>query len=101
MMAVRHSKSVTRGSRWRFLRFEALRRAGFKCQSCGARGRLEVDHVRSVQVAPELAFDLKNLQVLCPSCHTRKTYAEITGKPPNEKRMAWRNAVQRLERSGK
>ena len=39
----RHSAKVTRSKRWKALRLEALRRDGWRCAQCGARGRLEVE----------------------------------------------------------
>ncbi|MEL7488893.1 MAG: HNH endonuclease signature motif containing protein [Pseudomonadota bacterium] len=76
----------------------ALRRDGFQCVQCGARGRLEVDHIKPVRTHPELSFDLDNLQTLCPSCHTRKTRIECGHPPPSPERVAWRNAVKDLSR---
>lgn len=90
---IRHSKHITRGPRWRALRLQALRRDGWKCVSCAARGRLEVDHVKPVRTHPALAWALENLQCLCPSCHTRKTRAENGVAPPIEGRDKWRKAV--------
>ena len=52
----RFSAHVTRSKRWPALRLQALRRDGFRCVKCGARGRLEVDHVEPVRNAPERAF---------------------------------------------
>lgn len=95
----RHSASVIRTRRWKALRLEALRRDGWACVSCGARGRLEVDHVKPVRDAPELSFDLGNLQCLCPSCHTRKTRIECGHTAPSPGRLKWRALVSELETS--
>lgn len=92
----RHSKAVTRSRRWAALRFLALRRDGFQCVQCGARGRLEVDHIAPVRDAPERAFDLDNLQTLCPQHHGAKTRIEVGLPPPSPERIAWRNAVTAL-----
>lgn len=92
----RHSAPVIRSKRWKGLRLEALRRDGWQCVQCGARGRLEVDHVRSVRDYPAGAFDLSNVQVLCPACHTRKTRLECGHPAPDPKRVAWREAVAEL-----
>lgn len=89
----RRSKWVADSPRWPSLRLQTLRRDGFACRSCGARGRLEVDHVEPVRTAPEKAFDLSNLQALCTPCHTRKTRIECGHPPPSPARLAWRNAV--------
>ena len=94
----RFSAHVTRSKRWPALRLQALRRDGFRCVKCGARGRLEVDHVEPVRNAPERAFDLANLQSLCAPCHTAKTRIECGHAPPSPARLAWREAVKQLEK---
>ena len=94
----RHSKGITRGPRWRALRWQALRRDGFACVQCGAMGRLDVDHVKPVREAPALAFDLDNLQSLCARCHSAKTWREVTGREPEKKQQDWRKAVLEIEK---
>lgn len=93
----RHSQAVIRSARWRRLRVEVLRRDGWKCVQCGARGRLEVDHVQPVRDYPEGAFEPGNLQCLCPACHTRKTRLESGHPPLSEDRQRWREAVSEME----
>jgi 5-methylcytosine-specific restriction endonuclease McrA len=97
----RHSAHVLRDRRWPALRQATLRRDDYQCRSCGARGRLEVDHVRPVREAPELAFDLGNLQCLCGSCHARKTRGEVGLPPLDPERARWRKAVASLTRPGR
>ncbi len=92
----RHSRHVTRTARWKLLRMAILERDGFRCRACGARGRLEVDHVKPVRTHPELSYEPENLQALCPSCHTRKTRIECGHKPLPETRQDWRDAVSDL-----
>lgn len=94
----RHSKRVTSTKRWQVLRHQILERDGWKCRSCGARGRLEVDHIEAVRVAPDRAFDPSNLQALCSPCHTRKTRIECGHPPPAQSpaRDAWAQAVADL-----
>lgn len=94
----RHSEAVIRSRRWKALRLRALRRDGFRCVKCSARGRLEVDHVVSVRDAPERAFDLNNLQSLCPTCHGSKTRHELGFPEVSPERAEWRRAVAALER---
>lgn len=89
----RNSEYVIRSPRWRALRLEALRRDGWACVQCGARGRLEVDHVQPVRDAPELAFELSNLQALCPGCHGRKTRLECGHPPLTQARQDWRDLI--------
>lgn len=89
----RHSAAVTRSARWKVVRLAAKRRDGFKCVKCGARGRLEVDHIEPVRTHPELSFELANLQTLCGTCHSQKTIIEIGLRPIDPKRQAWRDLL--------
>lgn len=93
----RYSKRVTATKRWQVLRMEILERDGFRCKACGARGRLEIDHIKPVRTHPELSFAPDNLQALCPSCHTRKTRIECGHAAPDPKRQQWQTAVSELE----
>lgn len=93
----RHSARITRTRRWKALRLIALRRDGFRCVECRAPGRLDVDHIKPVREAPELAFELSNLQSLCAACHGRKTAAEVGLAPIDPRKLAWRNAVKALQ----
>ena len=92
----RFSASVIRSARWKGVRQQAKRRDGWKCVQCGAQGRLEVDHIIPVRDAPERAFDLTNLQTLCPSCHSRKTRIEVGMGKEDPAREAWKQAVREL-----
>jgi 5-methylcytosine-specific restriction protein A len=91
----RHSRRITQSGRWCGLRFEALRRDGFRCRQCGARGRLEVDHVLPVRTHPGLAWTLSNLQALCPSCHSRKTLVDMGVNTVNPARDEWRALLRK------
>lgn len=92
----RHSAWIVTSKRWPSLRLLALRRDGFKCRSCGARGRLEVDHIKPVRTHPEAAWDLDNLQSLCVRCHARKTRIEIGLGKIYPDREAWRIALKEM-----
>ena len=94
----RHGASLYRTPQWKALRFMARRRDGFACVQCGAKGRLEVDHIKPIRTHPELALDLGNLQCLCIACHARKTRLEIgLGELPPE-RQAWRDLLRNMQR---
>jgi hypothetical protein len=44
-----------------------------QCMCCGTMyGQLHVDHIHDRLIAPELAFSLKNLQILCRACNYSK-----------------------------
>lgn len=96
----RPSWAVTNTKRWRLFRWSILERDGFRCVQCGARGRLEVDHIIPVRDAPDRAYDPENLQSLCPRCHGQKTNSEM-GRAPSEARLKWRKLVQDVRRKTK
>lgn len=97
----RHGASLYRTPQWKALRFRARRRDGFACVQCGAKGRLEVDHIKPIRTHPELSLELSNLQCLCPGCHSRKTRLEIgMGELPPE-RQAWRDLLRNMQRNPK
>ena len=94
----RYAKWVYRDRRWPALRLQAKRRDGWQCVQCGARGRLEVDHIQPVRDAPERAFDLDNLQCLCPGCHGAKTRLEAGHPPLSPERQKWRDLLRETRR---
>lgn len=61
--------------RWWRLRRVILERADWRCEACGARGDLEVDHKRPM-ARGGAAYDPANLQALCRPCHIAKTAQE-------------------------
>lgn len=71
------AKPRLRGT-WRWLRNQVVARDGYRCVKCGARRRLEVDHIEPVEQGGTDA--MSNLQTLCFSCHVTKTRheAEVT-----------------------
>jgi 5-methylcytosine-specific restriction endonuclease McrA len=89
----RFSADVIRSPRWKAIRLQAKRRDGFACVQCGSRNKLEVDHIKPVRSAPELAFALGNLQTLCAGCHARKTRIEVGMPDLSAPRRAWRELV--------
>ena len=94
----RHSKRVTSTRRWQVLRQIILERDGWACVDCGARKRLEIDHVQPVRTRPDLAFDPANLATRCAPCHTKKTRIECGYPAPirSPERDAWGQAVADL-----
>ena len=53
---------------WKAIRVQVLARAGWRCQACGVRRRLDVHHVvKRSQGGSD--FDLDHLVALCRWCH--------------------------------
>jgi len=94
---MRHSAKVCRGNRWKFLRLQALERDEWRCVQCGTRKGLECDHVLPVRDRPDLAYSLANLQILCGSCHARKTRIEVGHAPLSKPRQDWRNLLSSMK----
>ena len=89
-----HSKQVTRSTRWKALRKQALERDGWSCVQCPERRGLEVDHIKPVKTHPELSFVLGNLQCLCGRCHARKTRIEVGHVALPPERQKWRDLLK-------
>ena len=57
----------------KYLRAKMLWKAGWRCEACGGRCDLHVDHIETRALHPRLIFDEANLCVLCATCHSLKT----------------------------
>ena len=73
-------------AQWARVRRAALRRAGFRCQSCGRPGRLEVHHCDSLE-AGGAPYDPGNLEALCFACHRDRHQDDRAQEVPG--RAAW------------
>jgi len=62
---------------WRELR-EFLLSQNPICIKCFIEGKIvpatEIDHIVDLKIAPQERFNTQNLQCLCKSCHSEKTY---------------------------
>lgn len=94
----KHGASVYKSKRWKALRLEAKRRDNFQCVKCGAKSRLEVDHIRPIRDYSEGAYQLSNLQTLCAKCHTQKTRVECGHPPKSPERLKWEALVNDLRK---
>ncbi|MDF3811281.1 MULTISPECIES: HNH endonuclease signature motif containing protein [Rhodopseudomonas] len=96
----RADAAIYRDPRWKAVRYLAKKRDDFKCVECGARGRLEVHHIKRVKYFPLLAYVLENLKTLCVRCHGRVTRIECgfgNELPPD--RAAWRDLLATMAKS--
>ena len=91
----RYGAQVYRTRAWATLRLRAKRRDGWACVQCGARGRLEVDHVKPIRDRPDLALELANVQTLCPRHHAQKTRLECGHPELSPARQAWRDLLKK------
>lgn len=67
---------------WRELRAKIINERGPHCEKCSATGKVIADHI--VELKDGGAYlDKRNIQLLCPQCHAKKTGHEA------RKRMAW------------
>ena len=70
---IRHALPPIASGEWHRIRFDVLKRDGFRCTYCGVtarEARLEVDHIRSRHDAG--ATKLGNLTTACHACNVGK-----------------------------
>ena len=70
-----------RGTSWQNLRAEVFKRDGFKCVACErvlAMHHGEVDHITPLEQGGSNGHD--NLQLMCVSCHQKKTALEAVDR---------------------
>ncbi len=76
VLASKESKSFYSSLEWKKLRYEAFKLYGNRCMACGATPSadavLNVDHIKPRSKHPELALDIRNLQILCAKCNWGK-----------------------------
>ena len=68
---------------WRAVRLKVLDRDNWECVKCGRGGRLEVDHIKPLEVGGDM-YGLDNLQTLCRYCHIAKGKAERSIPVPQD-----------------
>ena len=72
----RPAASVTQ---WKAIRQHVLTRAGWRCQACGIRRRLDVHHlIKRAQGGSD--FDLDQLVALCRWCHDQTDAPYLRGR---------------------
>ena len=66
--------------RWRRARDAIYRRDKGLCQACKRKGKAvtgkEVDHIKPLESHRHLALVASNLELLCHSCHVKKTHRD-------------------------
>lgn len=69
-----HHQQIKNDPRWKAARAACLERDDYMCviDGCGETEGLEADHIEDLATAPELAFELENLQTLCRPHHIAK-----------------------------
>ena len=72
VLAALPDAAFRRTPEWRRTRYQAIERARSRCMSCGRGPKdgavLEARHIVSRIAAPERAFDLFNIRVVCTDC---------------------------------
>ena len=61
-------QAVMQSAGWRHRRSQAIRRAGRRCQECGAAGPLDVHHLSYAHLGDERPWELV---AVCERCHAR------------------------------
>ena len=86
-------KKLYNSKTWKNIRQIVLERDNYECVMCKAEGKvthiqtkkqLDIDHIKSLETHPKLAFDLNNLQTLCVNHHNLKE-----GRHWKQKQKRW------------
>lgn len=75
---------IRRSFEYALWRSAVLKRDNYQCIWCGAKRKLEADHIKKFADYPELRFATDNGRTLCIDCH--KTTDNYGNKNPNRKR---------------
>ena len=59
-------------------RYQTIKRSEGKCEACGSRESIQVDHIKPRSLYPKLELELSNLQVLCQKCNSGKGNTDTT-----------------------
>lgn len=82
VVSIALSKNFYQSREWKSARYQAFRIYKNYCQCCGRKRSenvwLEVDHIKPKSLAPELALDISNLQILCMDCNAGKSNLDCT-----------------------
>ena len=62
---------LRRSKEYTLLRNAVLERDKYECIWCGDKNNLEIDHIKSFTIFPELRFAIDNCRTLCKSCHSK------------------------------
>lgn len=102
-MDAEERKKFYKSNAWQVTRQLVLERDNYECVECRKNGkvftdkhrpdkhkRLDIDHIKSLEHHPHLAFELDNLQTLCIRCHNIK---ENRFSPMQKKKKVWNDEM--------
>jgi len=88
---MRDYKKYLRSDWWQIVRRAALSRAGYRCEKCGKKGRLEVHHKHYGSLGKENIH--KDVTVLCPACHKRADWKRAVNTMHDRAFETWASKV--------
>ena len=94
MSTIKERAEIYGTKRWKRARRQALRRAGFLCEVCRAKGfRVAgaIVHHKLFLKRGGKVYELDNLQVVCKDCHER-----IHARPLTAEKKEWVEYIQRM-----
>jgi 5-methylcytosine-specific restriction endonuclease McrA len=94
-IATKAHRENQRTPRYRELRNQALAHAGYKCESCAAKGRLQLHHRHYETLGSER---LEDVMVLCDTCHLRETKRQAALKRARWRPLRVRRPKRRVRR---
>lgn len=64
-------ETIAKNKEYKNFRQKILQRDNFTCQECGSKNRLQVHHIQSRKLRPDLIMDENNCITLCIVCHAK------------------------------
>jgi len=65
---IAYRNGYLRSDHWQEVRRKKLKQAGYKCEACGQKVKLDIHHLTYERLGKER---LSDLQALCRSCHVK------------------------------
>ncbi len=78
------NQKLRNSPQYKIWRQACMERDHFQCTDCGAKGYLQVHHIKEVSNYPELIWELDNGKTVCVSCH-EKIHGRFIGKFKQQK----------------
>lgn len=77
--ATNKNQKLRNDPQYKIWRQTCMERDHYQCTECGAKGYLQVHHIKTISESPELIWVVENGKTVCVSCH-EKIHGRFIGK---------------------